>query len=353
LTGKRIGFLEGMAQVLSKIEIDALLSGVTKPVSHSLNEKPDFAQDRHSKQVAVSGVVEAKPYDFSRSEISTRGRLPGLEVIFNDFGRRLQSMFASELGKSVDVVYEGMEVVTYEGLIQSFPVPASLHAVRLEPIRGIGIVVLEARLAFAMIELFFGGSGQKLMKIDGRDFTPIESKFLGKFVERMLKGMEESWQSVLLLQGRYLRTEINPYLLNAASPGDPMIFATFSITLSPISGTVSFSLPLAAISEFRTLLKSGVAIGDDLDNVGIFRRVLQPLLEIDVSVQAILDVVEMTVAEIMGLRAGDVIQLGSQGMDNIELYVEGKRKFLAKAGQRNGSKIVAIKGRINERACNR
>jgi flagellar motor switch protein FliM len=342
-----------MAEVLSKAEIDALLSGVTKPVSNPVNEKPDFVQDRYSKQVPGTGVMEAKAYDFTRSEISTRGRLPGLEVIFNDFGRRLQSMFASELGKSVEVVYEGMEVVTYEGLIQSFPVPASLHAVRLEPMRGIGIVVIEARLAFAMIELLFGGSGQKIMKIDGRDFTPIESKFLGKFVERMLKGMEESWQAILQLQGRYLRTEINPYLLNAAGPGDPMIFTTFSITMSPIAGTILFSLPLAAIEEFRTLLKAGVAIGDDHDNTGIFRRVLQPLVEIDVSVQAILDVVEMTVAEIMGLRAGDVIQLGSQGMDHVEVHVEGKPKFLAKAGQRNGSKIVAIKGRINERECSR
>jgi len=38
--------------------------------------------------------------------------------------------------------------------------PASIHAIRLEPLRGIGIHVIEASLAFAMVELFFGGSGQ-------------------------------------------------------------------------------------------------------------------------------------------------------------------------------------------------
>jgi flagellar motor switch protein FliM len=343
-----------MAQVLSQAEIDALLNGVAnQQVPTSGGEATEAALERLQKQAQSVGANEAKLYDFTRSEISTRGRLPGLEVIFNDFARRLQSMFASELGKSVDASYEGMEVVTYESLIQSFPLPASIHAIRLEPMRGIGILVIEARLAFAMIELFFGGSGQKTMKVEGRDFTPIENKFLGKFVERMLRGMEESWQSVVQLQGRYLRTELNPYLLNAAGPGDPMLLATYTINMSPTSGMVLFSLPLAAIEEFRPLLKTGVAIGDDPDNIGLFRRVLQPIMEIELEAQAVVDVVEMSLGEIMGLRPGDVIQLNTPGLDDIELWIEGKRKFIGKAAQRNGNKVFVTKDKVDQRTTGR
>ena len=133
--------------------------------------------------------------------------MPGLEVILNDFSRRLQSLFASQLGKSVDVTYDGMEVVVYGTLIQSLPLPGSIHVVRLEPLRGMGMMVMEARIAFAMIELFFGGSGSKAMKVEGRDFTTIENSFLGEFVAHMLKGMEESWQSVITLKTRYVRAE--------------------------------------------------------------------------------------------------------------------------------------------------
>jgi flagellar motor switch protein FliM len=339
-----------MAQVLSQAEIDALLSGVAnQQVPGAGTDAADLNLDRIQKQPQAGGANEAKLYDFTRSEISTRGRLPGLEIIFNDFARRLQSMFASELGKSVDTSYEGMEVVTYESLIQSFPLPASIHAIRLEPMRGIGILVIEARLAFAMVELFFGGSGQKTMKVEGRDFTPIENKFLGKFVERMLRGMEESWQSVVQLQGRYLRTELNPYLLNAAGPGDPMILATYTINMSPISGMVLFSLPLAAIEEFRPLLKTGVAIGDDPDSIGLFRRVLLPILEIELEAQAVVDVVEMSLGDIMGLRPGDVIQLNSPGLEQVELWIEGKRKFIGKAAQRNGNKVFVTKNKLEQR----
>jgi flagellar motor switch protein FliM len=47
----------------------------------------------------------------------------------------------------------------------------------------------------------------------------------------------------------------------------------------------------------------------------------------------------MSVGDIMGLRCGDIIQLNTPGLDQVELRIEGKRKFLGKGAQRNGSKV--------------
>ena len=328
-----------MSQVLSQDEVNALMQGITNdqaPASEAPN--PGEATPVPLKAAAAQSSNEAVPYDFTRAEISSIGRLPGLEVIFSNFARKVQSLFVSELGKSVDASFEKVEVLSYENLIQGFPLPASIHAVRLEPLRGIGIFVIEARLAFAVIELFFGGTGQKTIKLEGRDFTPIETRFLGRFVERLLRGMEESWASVTQLRGRYLRSEVNPYLLNAAGMGDAMICATYTVNMPPISGTILFSLPLAAVEEVREHLKSGMAIGDDREEIGIFRRLQQPLMDIELEVQAVVDVLTMSVREIMALRCGDVIQLNTPGLDQIELRIEGKRKFLGKGAQRNGNK---------------
>jgi flagellar motor switch protein FliM len=260
-------------------------------------------------------------------------------VIFSNFARRLQSIFASELGKSVEVNFDGMEILSYEQLIQGFPLPASIHAVRLEPLRGIGVSVIEARLAFAMVELFFGGAGQTEVKVEGRDFTPIESRFLGKFVERMLMGMEEAWHPTMPVRGRYLRSEMNPYLLNAAGMGDAMIAAPYKINMSPISGTILFSLPLAAIEELREKLKAGIPLGDDSENGGISKRLHQPLLDVELEVQAVVDVVSLNVGEIMRMRPGDIIQLSAPGLHEVRLCIEGLPKFMGKAAERNGNKV--------------
>lgn len=327
-----------MAQILSQDEVDALLQGIAKEEVPAGQATSADAADSATPSVQPHGN-ELRPYDFTRSEISARGRLPGLEVVFYNFARRLQNMFASQLGKSVDVSFDGMEVVSYESLIQNFPLPASMHAVRLDPLRGIGILVIEARIAFAMVELFFGGQGEKTFKIEGRDFTPIESRFLGKFVERMLKGMEEAWQAVAALKARYLRSEMNPYLLNAAGIGDPMILARYSVNMSPISGLIIFSLPLAAIEPLREQLRSALPMGSETENTSLAARFEPPLMAVELDVQAVVDIVSMSVGEIMGIKPGDVIQLNAQGMEEVELWIEGRRKFVGKGAQRNGSKV--------------
>jgi flagellar motor switch protein FliM len=77
----------------------------------------------------------------------------------------------------------------------------------------------------------------------------------------------------------------------------------------------------------------------DPENTAIFRRLQRPLLDVDLEVQAVLDVVSMKVGDIMGLHPGDVIQLSTAGLDEVQLWVEGKPKFLGKAAQRNGTKV--------------
>jgi len=98
-------------------------------------------------------------------------------------------------------------------------------------------------------------------------------------------------------------------------------------------------LPLAAIDEIRDQLKTGIQMNENPDSLGLFKRARQPLLNIELDVQAVVDVVNMSLGEIMGLRSGDIIQLNVPGLDDIELWVEGKRKFSGKGAQRNGNKV--------------
>jgi flagellar motor switch protein FliM len=160
----------------------------------------------------------------------------------------------------------------------------------------------------------------------------------------MLLGMEGSWHSTTPVKGRYLRAEMNPHLLNAASMGDAMVMAPYSINMAPISGTIFFALPLAAIEELRGKLKTD---GQDRESGGIFKRLHDPLMDIELDVQAVVDVVSMSVGEIMRMRAGDVIQLNSAGLHEVRLAIEGLPKFIGKAAERNGTKVFVTARRID------
>ncbi|HEY2990901.1 MAG TPA: flagellar motor switch protein FliM [Candidatus Binatia bacterium] len=333
-----------MKQVLSQDEVDSLLRGITEETVEV--GKPLSDQPAAPKAPGLTGAGDLKPYNFIRSEISARGRLPGLEIIFNKFTRRLHSIFGSELAKSVDAGFEDMDVILYENLIKRFPLPSSIHVVRLEPLRGLGLFVIEARLAYAMVDVFFGGTGQRVAKVEGRDFTPIETNFLGKFVNKMLRGMEEAWQPVIQLTGHYMRSEMNPYLLGASGMGDVMVVANYRVEMSQVSGNIFFCFPLSSIEELREQLKSPVQIGDEGE--GMVSRLQLPLLGAEVDVQAVVGVIDMKLKDILSMSPGDMIQFNRQGLDEIELWVEGKRKFFGRGAQKEGNRVFMVSQRITQ-----
>jgi flagellar motor switch protein FliM len=326
-----------MDSILSQDEVDALLQGLD-------DGDIDLAASTPAKQEPVE---EVQLYDFSRSELSIHGQLPGLESIFSKFARRLRNIFASELGKAVYVGLDSMEAILYEDLVKRLPLPSSIHVVRFEPLRGQSLFVLEARLAYAMIDIFFGGTGQRVVKVEGRDFTPIETSFLGKFVTKMLRAMEDAWQPLIQISGQYLSSEMNPYLLGATAMADVMIMATYTVEMSPqVSGEIFFSLSLSSIEEVRDRLKSPfLLIQEEGDSTETRSRLHSHLLETEVDLRAVVEVAELSMREILSLQPGDFLQLNDQSMERAGLFVEGKPLFRGRGAQKNGTKVFVVSER--------
>jgi len=102
-----------MAQILSQEEVDALLQGLDKGEEpHSQDAAAEVAKAQPARDSkARHHPDDVQTYDFSRSTISIHARLPGLEVIFSRFTRRLRNLFVTELGQTVDTAFDAMEVV--------------------------------------------------------------------------------------------------------------------------------------------------------------------------------------------------------------------------------------------------
>jgi flagellar motor switch protein FliM len=328
-----------MAKILSQDEVDSLLQGIG-------GEEPP----EESSALAEDLPPHVRLYDFSSGDTSIRGQFPGLDVIFSAFSRRLRNLFTVELAKSVNVDLSAVDFGSYDDFIKGLPLPSSMHLVRFDPLRGVAAFVIEAHLAYSLVDLIFGGSGQKRTKVEGKGFTAIETTFLGKFVTKMLRGVEEAWEPVVPLTGHYLRSEINPYLLGVAATGDVMITATYRVNLGQVSGDILFGLPLSSLGGIRERLKSSfvAAEQDNEESAGdeLTRHQLQKhLLRTEVVVRAIVDVVDLNIQEILHLHPGDFIQMKRNGMEHVELWVEDKPTLHGRGAQNNGAKVVVVSER--------
>ena len=336
-----------MAEILSQSEIDALLQGLD---GDEVEAESPAEVEAAPQAPPLEPEVEAEAYDFSRSELSIHGQLPGLENIYNKFARRLRTIFATELGKAVYVGLEDLDSILFEDLVKRLPLPSSIHMVRLEPLRGVGVFVIGASLAYAMIDIIFGGSGQRMMRAEGREFTLIENNFLGKFVSKMLLGMEEAWQPVIPISGQYISSEMNPYLLGATAMADVVVVATYTVEMNTqVSGEVIFSLPLSAVEQVRERLGSPFSLFDEgEDGLQLRNRLKEHVMDTEVSIQAVAEEMNMNVRQILSLRRGDFLELSPKSMERASLCVENKPLFRGRGAHDGGTKVFVIDQVIEE-----
>jgi flagellar motor switch protein FliM len=319
-----------MSEVLSQGEVDALLRGVGDgEVETETDEVPE----------EESGVV---PYDLTSQEKIIRGRLPTLDIINQMFSRLFRNTFSMLMRKSVEVSTVSTDTIKFGDFLRSLAVPSSLHIFRMEPLRGHGLMVVESKLVFAVVDTFFGGSGTKEAKITGRDFSSIEIRMTKSVVLSALDDLEKAWRPVHAVTTNFVRSEVNPQFAAIVPPTDIVLVILFEIEMESISGTLTICLPYAAIEPVIPKLKAQFQSEEmEVDQVWI-RRLRTELLTTEVELVAELGSSTITPQDLMKFKVGDTLMLGNDVTDPLNLKVEQIPKFKGFPGVSRGNKAVQL-----------
>lgn len=319
-----------MSEVLSQGEVDALLRGVGDgDIETETDEAPE----------EVSGIV---PYDLTSQEKIIRGRLPTLDIINQMFSRLFRNTFSTLMRRSVDVSTVSTDTIKFGDFLRSLPVPSSLHIFRMEPLRGHGLIVVESKLVFAVVDTFFGGSGVKEAKITGRDFSAIEIRMTKSVILSVLDDLEKAWRPVHTVTTNFVRSEVNPQFAAIVPPTDIVLVILFEIEMENISGTLTICLPYAAIEPVIPKLKAQFQSEEiEVDQVWV-RRLRTELLTTEVEIIAELGTTKITPQELMGFKVGDIVNLGNDVTDPLVMKVEQNPKFKGFPGVSRGNKAIQI-----------
>lgn len=319
-----------MSEVLSQGEVDALLRGVGDgDIETETDEAPE----------EVSGIV---PYDLTSQEKIIRGRLPTLDIINQLFSRLFKNTFSTLMRKSVNVSTVSTDTIKFGDFIRSLPVPSSLHIFRMEPLRGHGLIVVESKLVFAVVDTFFGGSGANEAKITDRDFSAIEIRMTKSVILSVLEDLEKAWRPVHTVTTNFVRSEVNPQFAAIVPPTDIVLVILFEIEMENISGTLTICLPYAAIEPVIPKLKAQFQSEElEVDQVWV-RRLRAELLSTDIEIIAELGGTQITPEELMHFKVGDTLILGNDVTDPLILKVEGNPKFKGFPGVSRGNKAIQI-----------
>ncbi|AZZ90976.1 flagellar motor switch protein FliM [Hahella sp. KA22] len=321
-----------MQDLLSQDEIDALLHGV------------DDGDVDTEEDVDAAGV---RSYDLTSQDRIVRGRMPTLEMINERFARYTRISLFNLLRRNADVASGGVQILKFGEYIHTLYVPTSLNLVKIRPLRGTGLFILDAKLVFKLVDNFFGGDGRHA-KIEGREFTPTEIRIVQMVLEQVFHDMKEAWNAVMKVDFEYVNSEVNPAMANIVSPSEVVVVSTFHIELDGGGGDMHVAMPYSMIEPIREVLDAGVQSDvDDVDERWI-SALQQDILEARVPLNAAVVRQKISLRSLSRLKPGDVIPVDMP--ETITVTANGVPIFIAKVGQCNGNLALKIVDKIKRSA---
>ncbi len=322
-----------MAQsdLLSQEEIDALLHGV---------DSGDV--ETESELQAHDGV--ARGYDFTSQDRIVRGRMPTLEMINERFARQMRISLFNLLRRSAEISVGGIKMTKFSEYVHTLFVPTSLNMVKIKPLRGTALFVVDPKLVFILVDNFFGGDGRYHAKIEGREFTPTELRVIRMTLDQAFTDLKKAWAPVMDLDFEYINSEVNPQFANIVSPTEVVCVSSFHIELDGGGGDLHVTMPYSMIEPMRELLDAGIQSDrSDVDERWI-RALRDEVKAAEVELSSTLTETTLSLEDVMRLKPGDIIPIDLP--EQVLLRAEGIPVLRGKFGVSDGYNAIKVTERI-------
>ena len=283
--------------LLSPEELSALAEGVndgTIPVDTGYNT-----------------AARVRKHDLASEDSSLGVNVASVDMINERFVRLFRLCLLEMLRSSPRVTPTRVKIMRFGEYLQDLKAPLSVNVVRMNPLRGYSMVVIDPVVVFSSLDSFFGGFGVGVGQLPaGRLFTPTETRIINMILDVFFRSLKEAWSPLMDIDFELVSSEINPQFAQIADENDLVILTRFESESGPKAhGFVDLVYPYSSLKPVRDLLRSRVQTGDgneESDNQ--WRDDLESAVDsADLEMRVLLSSFESNLSTIENLQPGDVL----------------------------------------------
>lgn len=322
-----------MEKILNKQEIAELLeaihSGQLAMEMESLSEDPEIDE---------SGVSS---FDLFQGQSTGHWRVAGFDLFLDTFARYYGVTLTNLIQGAASVKRAQVSTMEFEHVVQNLTDRGVIGVARLDPLRWGGLLLFDGRLSFALVESLLGGAAGTQVLPD-RPLSGIELNVVRGAIQDVCQDVVKAFQPLEELDVGLIKIETNPRLVNIVPPEAVVMLARFVVEVESREGEMALVIPLASLEPLREKLREGVALFSSIHAKGWDTFLRKELMEMEVGIRGEIGRVSLTANEILELKVGDVLDLGCLPSSPARMSVEGRPKYLARVGVKDGRNSLSL-----------
>ena len=291
----------------------------------------------------VNTEASVVSYDLARDHSTTTINTVAIDLLMERMARQLRLGLQTSLRSESTVETRTSEIKPYGQFIATLKAPISINILRLLPLRGLSLLVIEPEIIFVALDRFFGGPGRGIKEIpDGRLFTATEHRIIKKMVEVILECLREAWAPVIQMHCEAVGSEAQPQFAQITDDKDLVLITPLVVQIADTSSVIQLVYPLEGMKPIREALNRRIVSKDDEDEGhNRWSELLADAIgDVELESRAILAEFESTLREFEQLKEGDVLWF--KRPKHLTLKVAKTPLYSIEMGTANGQTAVQI-----------
>ena len=289
--------------------------------------------------------VRVRKHDLASEDSSLGVNVSSIDMINERFIRMFRMGLLEVLRTSPRVNPTRVRIMKYSEYLQDLKPPLAVNMIRMGPLRGNSVIIIDPNVVFSSLDSFFGGFGKGVADLPpGRLFTPTESRIIKIILEVFFRSLKEAWAPLMPIECEHISSEINPHFAQIADENDLVVLSRFEAdaTASGGRGFIDLVYPYATLKPVRELLSSRVSSGEgNEESDRKWRSELAAAVgDAKLELQVTMGEVKTTLHHLNNLQEGDLLFFKKD--DTALMNANGVPAFHVNVGTRGSQVAVQI-----------
>ena len=284
-----------------------------------------------------------KLYNFRRPDKFSKDNLRALRDIHREFSKAISLVLSGYLRMRVEIEIVSVDQLTYEEFVRSMPSPISVGVFEFEPLSGQILLGISFEVISCIVNRMLGGVGS--IDTQTRELTDIEKALGKKVINIIIKSLEDSWNAIIPVSGKFISLDDNYQSIQVATAGEIVALLTFEVQVQGKHfGLFSLCFPypvletvLGHLSTQHIFQTKGLVASND-ERLKMISKINTS--NVDLRVQ--FGQCSITLDDFLQLSEGDIIKLDNKVQDDLIVKVNGEKKFFARPGTMKDKICVKI-----------